>query len=506
MFGNPGRGAVLTGGGVGIFYINSGCANLTVKNIRFNNFEKVFYHQQDLTLTINSISIDDCQFDIIGYAAINLEVQITKARITNNIFKNINEGASGVAVGIILGDDDFETSDVLGDYLVADNLFDTIQSNNSEKCSGMYLYGDEVTVRDNVFRDIYNADSSEGAYAMYVRSRFANIRGNKVVDCGTTAAIQVKGAQRSEPNRQVYGVVVSENILRWTTAYPHSPSGIMTFNNDIQVIDNYFEYNPGSATIEFAEGSGVLAGNTFWNCGMIGNGNGYWIRAGSSADTTKNLQIHNNRFEVTLDADTAYDISHRMLRIMYNQENLQISDNVFSLDTFVNDSANIIDVGASSTASKNISITNNLFDFQGAFERYALVLLGANTNGIRICNNTVAGNELSNKAMLYAVNTPGSDVVMRDNIGAITENSGTATLTSGTTSKNVTHGITKGCGIPPISAFNVTPQETLGSASFFWVDTVTNSNFNINVNTNPSTDVDFSWSVIAHTPLTIGTP
>ena len=67
---------------------------------------------------------------------------------------------------------------------------------------------------------------------------------------------------------------------------------------------------------------------------------------------------------------------------------------------------------------------------------------------------------------------------------------GTATLVSGQTSIAVTHGL----GFTPSAAdIMVTPIETLASASFFFVDTLTSTQFTINVDANPTQDVDFAW-------------
>jgi Right handed beta helix region len=74
----------------------------------------------------------------------------------------------------------------------------------------------------------------------------------------------------------------------------------------------------------------------------------------------------------------------------------------------------------------------------------------------------------------------------------VTENYGTATITSGNTSIAVTHGL----GITPnIGQIQVTPQASLGSASKFWISSVGATTFTINVDSNPGANVAFSWQV-----------
>ena len=71
-------------------------------------------------------------------------------------------------------------------------------------------------------------------------------------------------------------------------------------------------------------------------------------------------------------------------------------------------------------------------------------------------------------------------------------NHGTATLANGNTTIVVTHNMTN---TPLVGEIQVTPIETLASASFWWVDTITATQFTINVDTNPTQDVDFAWQI-----------
>lgn len=86
-----------------------------------------------------------------------------------------------------------------------------------------------------------------------------------------------------------------------------------------------------------------------------------------------------------------------------------------------------------------------------------------------------------------------TNVVVRDNAGYVTENSGTDTIPSASTSKVVTHGLAV---TPAAGDVMVTPMESLGNASFFWVDTYTSTQFTINTNAAPGADTDFAWKAI----------
>ena len=89
--------------------------------------------------------------------------------------------------------------------------------------------------------------------------------------------------------------------------------------------------------------------------------------------------------------------------------------------------------------------------------------------------------------------TSGANTVVRNNVGFVTESSGTATLANGTTSIAVAHGL----AVTPVAGdIMVTPIETLASASFAWIDTYTSSHFTIHVDADPTQDVDFAWKAV----------
>lgn len=82
-----------------------------------------------------------------------------------------------------------------------------------------------------------------------------------------------------------------------------------------------------------------------------------------------------------------------------------------------------------------------------------------------------------------------------DRIRATAQNmtvSGAGTLTNGTTSVNIRHGLSKAP-----SNIKITPTSSLGSASSIWVsskDTGTGNLFTVSVNVNPGANVTFDWT------------
>jgi len=123
-------------------------------------------------------------------------------------------------------------------------------------------------------------------------------------------------------------------------------------------------------------------------------------------------------------------------------------------------------------------ITGNTFQNN---DDLALSITG-NLNKNHVINNRLSGD----------VSISGNDNIVKLNSHYVTENGGTATISNGNTSIVVSHG----CDYTPSAEdIDVHPIESLGSASFWWVDTITSTQFTIHVNADPGQDVDFKWSV-----------
>ncbi len=91
------------------------------------------------------------------------------------------------------------------------------------------------------------------------------------------------------------------------------------------------------------------------------------------------------------------------------------------------------------------------------------------------------------------LSSAGTHNIVRNNIGYITENSGTATLVNGTTSIAVSHGLAV---TPSAGDIIVTPIEAWGNMTQFYIDTYTATQFTIHADINPAQDVDFVWKAV----------
>jgi len=122
--------------------------------------------------------------------------------------------------------------------------------------------------------------------------------------------------------------------------------------------------------------------------------------------------------------------------------------------------------------------------------------IGVMDYGIRLYANADAThieNCVFSSDVGYPVVDGGTNTTIFNNIGFTTENSGTATLATGTTSIAVNHELDV---TPSVGDIVVTPAETWGNMTKFWIGNYTSTQFTIYADQNPGQDVDFAWKAI----------
>jgi hypothetical protein len=110
-------------------------------------------------------------------------------------------------------------------------------------------------------------------------------------------------------------------------------------------------------------------------------------------------------------------------------------------------------------------------------------------------NDTTNGFAILNKKNLegYLI-TNGNTSEITANAIKYTGNTGTATITNGTTNIDVTHNM---LNTPAADQINVTPTNNLGTATKYWISDITATTFRINVDQDPGpSTATFSWSVV----------
>jgi hypothetical protein len=116
---------------------------------------------------------------------------------------------------------------------------------------------------------------------------------------------------------------------------------------------------------------------------------------------------------------------------------------------------------------------------------YGIEEKSASCNDNEIFDNIIVG------ATTTGVKLLGADSSARANIGHITENSGTDTVTTAT--KAVTHGLAI---TPAVGDIMITPVADITPAVRWWVSGLTSSQFTINLDQAPANPAAFAWRAI----------
>lgn len=114
---------------------------------------------------------------------------------------------------------------------------------------------------------------------------------------------------------------------------------------------------------------------------------------------------------------------------------------------------------------------------------YGIIFNAGSSN--RLTLNRVSGASTANYSAV------GSQI-KRDNVGYVTEASGTGAIASGATSATVTHGLAE---TPPSSKIRVTLLENpTNDPGIVWVDTIGATTFKVNCRSDPgASNLDFAW-------------
>ncbi|MEM2567332.1 MAG: right-handed parallel beta-helix repeat-containing protein [Candidatus Bathyarchaeia archaeon] len=269
--------------------------------------------------------------------------------------------------------------------------------------------------------------------------------------------------------------------------------------------------------IELNDASGIYSRKYFSNCEVKGcyiysNGeDGIYLYLGCRNKFSNNYIVLNTKNGINF--DTSYENEVIGNQISSNGLRNRIEGNLIER----NGREGIYGFGG---FSYNIIMGNHFHDnSQASTNTYNDIWL--RTDGTRYCvNNVIMGNHFlgavltGNKAKYgieesastddyniisrnifgllgtAPVKQSGVNTKVQDNIGYITENSGTATITAGATYVDVTHGLAI---TPDINRIKVVPKDNLGGRSF-WISDVGATTFRINISSVDTVDHAFGWS------------
>lgn len=291
------------------------------------------------------------------------------------------------------------------------------------------------------------------------------IRGTRIVNNWILSATGRAGSAGIAPLGD-YGTLIIGNVIMNTAG-----SGIILQAGEI---DN---------TIYSAYGR--IIGNTLKNCGGTTNHGIYlslargWSIAGNLVEGSGRSGIFGNSGDSCVITGNVCNLN-RWSGIVTNSSftDSTIADNA-CLDNSV--------VGAGSAhgidnqGARTVITGNTCRDTRGTkLQEFGIISTG---DTARIVHNDVTGNR---NVGLY--NPSGAGVIKQGNIGYITENSGSATITAAATSVSVTHGL----ATTP-TRVQITVTSDWGSTSKIWVSAKASSTFTVTVNAAPGASFTFDW-------------
>lgn len=134
----------------------------------------------------------------------------------------------------------------------------------------------------------------------------------------------------------------------------------------------------------------------------------------------------------------------------------------------------------------SINITGNVIEKRGG----SGLLNAIQSNGVGVISSNTLYSDVTGAYGTLGIAAPSATI--RNNVGYVTENSGTATVANSSTSIVVNHGL----ATTPTRVF-VTPTNSMGNSTKFYVDSLTPTQFTIHTDLDPGeTTAIFNWRAV----------
>jgi hypothetical protein len=500
------------------------------------------------TLVMKS-NVELCGID--ENATIKLDAEVDDEMITNENYSTPDVDDNIVLRNLILdANRDNQTDYTVESSCVRFRYIDNCKvynctAKNAVKNGFIFMYCEGFQCHDN---HIHHC----GTTAVNIRvSDYASICRNRIHDIGSkTDEFGVSSGGHSiadfasgSDNRGSYKVSVQNNIsydtgdscLRNNNGQGWTISNNIVFSNGKDAIkvmmntvgDPLPEYNTianniiidaGNDAIRYNGKNGIIKGNLIVGTGknLAGEAVGKFYPASCAG-----IQIGNDADNVLIEGNTVIDAFLRGIALastgnskvwvinnvvtesgdvgihIGNINNIVIRGNIVYNNGVGRDGESMtLKSGIAARLTENCSDfiikDNYIFDDQETpTQDYGIRLFnGSGTNSID--NLIIEGNILRNNdtAQISNVFTAES---MKNNAGYLTENSGTATIASGDTYIDVTHGL----AITPEAAnISVTPTNSMGDSAKYYISDIGATTFRINVNADPgATTATFAWQI-----------
>ena len=285
-------------------------------------------------------------------------------------------------------------------------------------------------------------------------------------------------------------IIIKGNIFNNSKLVPSTLDNGETMNN-LQIVDNFFDMT--------SSGSNAAIAPRYVD-GLLISGNYFSVKDSPGvtfpSDEISNVNIVGNTFVVNgtgMGVSIAGDngtISNNVIKCVSGAACMGIDttggttpENWIISGNSIGGSSSASVAGIRIQVGNNIRLyDNNIYNFPSAKGIY---VKNAGTT-----NTVIKRNIITNVGTL--INNEGTGTIIKFNEGYLTEKSGNATITSGSTTVAVTHGLSM---TPSQNDISITPLSDLTDAINYWVSGVGSSTFTINLDQNPGANVAFAWQI-----------
>jgi len=285
-------------------------------------------------------------------------------------------------------------------------------------------------------------------------------------------------------------IIIKGNVFNNSKLVPSTLDNGETINN-LQIVDNFFDMT--------SSGSNAAVAPRYVD-GLLISGNYFSVKDSPGvtfpSDEISNVNIVGNTFVVNgtgMGVSIAGDngtISNNVIKCVSGAACMGIDttggttpENWIISGNSIGGSSSASVAGIRIQVGNNIRLyDNNIYNFPSAKGIY---VKNAGTT-----NTVIKRNIITNVGTL--INNEGTGTIIKFNEGYLTEKSGNATITSGSTTVAVTHGLSM---TPSQNDISITPLSDLTDAINYWVSGVGSSTFTINLDQNPGANVAFAWQI-----------
>lgn len=204
-----GPSVLVDGGGNNGFLLADGLSNLTVQNIKFTNFRRVFAQQflgdTYYRLVFDNISVSNSE------SAIHLPAHIDEGWVTNSSFSDLTSDGSDSAAAILLGYKVTPVPESAGRIHIIDNNFTDLArsgTGGSLEFHAILVRGHQTNVAGNVIRNFACGGDTTACEAIYTMADKSAVTGNSLFKVEGTGII-LKGNSAGASGHQVRGNVIS---------------------------------------------------------------------------------------------------------------------------------------------------------------------------------------------------------------------------------------------------------------------------------------------------------